>query len=230
MKRLFLLLTILPAAFFVKAQIHERIVVKAGDDVKKAISPNGIYRLDKFTEGVYTLRNGSQSRAVFNYNLGNAEMEYLGDKGDTMAIGVPDEITNITIGDSVRYIYKYKSYLEIIADKKPAKLGKKVRISLENDKKGGYGESALASSQSSFRNFTLSTGLYQLSYDVAILKTTTYYWIDNKNNLLDATKKNSLKLVAKDKQAPLQAYIDEQSINFNKEADLVRLLQFADSL
>jgi hypothetical protein len=130
----------------------------------------------------------------------------------------------------VQYIYRDKAYYEILADKKPAKLAKRIRITLEQEKKGGYGESAPASSQNNLRNFTSAGGLYQLTYDIAIIKTTSFYWIDGRDNLQSATKKNSLKLVSKDKQAQLETFIDENKINFNSEDDLRKLLHYADSL
>ncbi len=152
MKRLFALYLILAVAVSASAQLHEKIVVKAGDNIPLAVSENGFYRLPKFTEGIYTMRNGQKATARFNFNIGNGEVEYIGDKGDTLAIGVPDEIRLITIGPDVQYIYHNKAYYEIVADKKPAKLAKRVRILLENEKKGGYGESAPASSQSNLKN------------------------------------------------------------------------------
>ena len=230
MTRLFVLSFILLVTVSASAQLHEKIVVKAGDNIPLAISENGFYRLPKFTEGIYTMRNGQKASAVFNFNIGNGEVEYIGDKGDTLAIGVPDEIRLITMGTDVQYIYQNKVYYEILADKKPARLAKRVRITLEHDKKGGYGESAPASSQSNLKNFTTTGGLYQLSYDVAIIKTTSFYWLDRFDNLQSATKKNSVKLVSKDKQAQLEAFIAENKINFNSEDDLRKLLHHAESL
>lgn len=230
MKRIFALHLILVVAVSASAQLHEKIVVKAGESIPLAISENGFYRLPKFTEGTYTLRNGQKASALFNYNIGNGEIEYIGDKRDTLAIGIPEDIRLITIGPDVQYVYQNKAYYEILADKKPAKLAKKVRIILENEKKGGYGESAPASSQNNLRNFTTVGGLYNLTYDIAIIKTTSFYWLDGRDNLQAATKKNSMKLVSKDKQAQLETFIDENKINFNSEDDLRKLLHHADTL
>lgn len=230
MTRLFILSLILVVAVPARAQLHEKIVVKAGDNIALAISENGFYRLPKFIAGTFTMHNGKIATATFNYNIGNGEVEYISNKGDTLAIGVPGDIKLITIGSDVQYIYRDKAYYEILVDKKPAKLAKRVKVNLENDKKGGYGESAPASSQANLTNFMLSTGLYQLTHDIAIIKTTSFYWLDAKDNLQPATKKNSLKLVSKDKLAQLESFIEENKINFNSEDDLRKLLHHADSL
>lgn len=230
MKRIFVLAAALAATASLNAQLHEKIVIKAGDNVAEAVSPNGFYRLPQFTDGIFTLKNGTKARARFNYHIGNGEMEYISQKGDTMAVGVPDDLELITIGEDVQYIYNNKAYLEIIADRKPAMLAKKIRIIVENDRKGGYGESAPASSQINYKNFTLSTGLLQLTHDLSILKTTSYFWLDDKHNPQPATKKNLLRLMSKDKQAKLEAFIDENKINFNNEDDLRKVLYHAETL
>lgn len=230
MKRTAILFVVLAIQASLRAQLHEKIIIKAGSDIAEAISPTGFYRFAQFTEGSFTMKDGTHARAMFNYHIGTGEMEYLGDKGDTLAIGVPEDITVITIGENVQYIYNNKSYLEIIARKKPAALAKKIRVVLENEKKGGYGESQPASSQTTFKNITMSSGIYQLSHDIAIIKTTSFYWIDAKNNLQPVSKKSSLKLVSKDKQPQLEAYIEEQNINFNSEEDLLKLLNYSETL
>lgn len=229
--RILLLVTVMMAALVQgNAQLNEKIVVKAGENIAHAISPNGYYRFPQFTEGVFTLKNGAKSQALFNYHIANGVMQYIGDKNDTLDIGIPEEIVDIVIGGKHVFIFNNKSYLEIVAQSKAAKLAKKARVSTETEKKGAYGEAAPASSQSNLKNFTLTTGMYQLSYDIAILKSTSYYWADDRNSLQIANKKNSIKLVSKDKQPKLEAWIDENKINFNSEEDLNRLLQFTETL
>lgn len=146
-----------------------------------------------------------------------------------MAIGIPEDIVSINIGGT-QFIYANNSYHEIVQESASGKLAKKIKISVENDRKGGYGESAPASSQSQLTNFTMGWRLFQLSYDVAILKTTSYSWVDSKNALQPANKKNALKLVAKDKQSKLEDFMKENDINFNKEEDMRKLLVHAATL
>src|SRR5688572_8358434 len=231
MKRILALIIVLPAiSIQLNAQLSERIVIKAGDNVATAFSPTGFYRFEQFTEGVCTLKNGIKSKARFNYHILNGEIEYINVKNDTLAIGIPEEIVDVTIGEKNSFVYSNNSYLEIMASTPAYKLAKRIRVTLENDRKGGYGESAPASSQVNLKNVSMTNGLYHLSYDIAILKTTVYYWLDGKNNLQPANKKNSMKLVSKGKQPKLEAWLDENKINFNNEEDLVRLLQFTGTL
>src|SRR5688500_8500176 len=103
MKRIIALHLILTVAVSASAQLNEKIVVKAGDNIPLAISENGFYRLAKFTTGTYTMRNGQKAAALFNFNIGNGEIEYIGSKGDTLAIGVPEDIRLITMGADVQF-------------------------------------------------------------------------------------------------------------------------------
>jgi hypothetical protein len=230
MKKAFVLFVTLATTVIANAQLHEKIIVKAGENIGEAISSSGMYRFPKFTEGSFEMKDGTKSRAIFNYHIGNGEMMYISNKGDTMAIGAPDELVHVTIGGTTQYIYNNKAYHEILLEGPPAKLAKRVKINLQNDRKGGYGESAPASSQAQLSNFAMGSQFLSLSYDVEILKTTSFYWLDGKNNLQPATKKNTVKLVSKDKQSKLEAYIDENKTNFNNEDDLRRLLAFAGTL
>jgi hypothetical protein len=229
MKKLFYLAAALTTATFAQAQNTEKKVVKAGDIVANAISENGAFRFRQFTEGNFRLKDGTKNSARFNYHYISGEMLYLNTKGDTLALAIPEQVEYIAIGES-KFIYENRAFHEVLLTTPSASLAKKIKIHIENEKTGGYGSSAPSSSQDQLRNVNYSSNFYQLSYDVAILKTTSFYWIDTKNNLQPATKKNALKMVAKDKQPKLEAFIEENKTNFNREDDLRKLLNFASSL
>jgi hypothetical protein len=230
MKKIFFLAATFTVAITLNAQLAERIVVKAGDNIAEAMGPNGYFRFPKFTEGILVLKNGSKSRGVFNYNIMNGEMQYIDSKGDTMAIAVPGDIADITIGENTKFIYVNNSFLEIISSTPQAKLAKKIKVTVENDKKGGYGQSSQTSSQDQYTQFTSDSRVVYLSYDIALTKRTSYYWLDNKNETQPATKKNALRLVVRDNQAKLETFIEENKINFSKDEDLRKLLTFAGTL
>lgn len=230
MKKIFSLVAAFTVAITLNAQLTERIVVKAGDNIAEAMGPAGYFRFPKFTEGILVLKNGLKSRGAFNYNIMNGEMQYIDSKGDTMAIAVPEDIAEITVGENTRFIYANKSYLEILSSAPQAKLAKKLKVTVENDKKGGYGQSSQTSSQDQYTQFTSDSRVVYLSYDLALTKRISYYWLDNKNDPQPATKKNALRLVVKDNQGKLETFIEENKINFTKDEDLRKLLTFAGSL
>ena len=116
-------------ATLLSAQSTETIRVKAGEDISKVISPNGIYRFPLFTTGTYLKNNNTSSSAKLNYNLFTGEMQYLNLKGDTMTIANSSEINSIKIQD-VLFYYR-NGYKEVIADHDPAKPAVESTIKLE---------------------------------------------------------------------------------------------------
>jgi hypothetical protein len=230
MKKIFALVAALVATVSLNAQTSERIVVRAGENIAQAVSPNGYYRFGNFTDGMVILKNGSRSRGLFNYNIVTGEMLYIGPKGDTMAMAAPEDIDHLIIGGNTEYIYNNKVFLEVLGEAKPGQLVKKIKITVESDKKGGYGQSTQTSSQDQFSSFVFNSRVVELNYDLAVTKKISYYWVDDNHNLQPVTKKSSLKLVSKDKQLQVETFIEENKINFNNGDDLRKLLAYAGSL
>jgi len=217
-------------AFFATAQKTERTIVKAGDDIGQAISPTGHYRFAEFTEGTVTMRYGSKSKTRFNYHICNGEMQFIDAKGDTLSISATEYIDNISIGENAKFVFADKFYHEIVGETPAIKLGKRIRVNLENDRKTGHGKSDPSGSQMQLNNVVLAERTVALSYDIEVLKTTSYYWIDSEFRAMPANKKNLLKLVEKDRQAKLQSFIEQNKTNFDSEEDLRKLLGFAATL
>jgi hypothetical protein len=227
MTKIFLLAAMAITGDCVKAQITERIIVKAGEDIGLAISPTGHYRFAEFTEGTVTMKYGSKSKTRFNYHICNGEMQFIDAKGDTLAISQTEYIDHINIGENTRFIFADRFYHEVVGESPAGKLGKRIRVNIENDRKTGHGKSDPTASQMQLYNVLLSQRTLALSYDVEVRKTTSYYWIDSNYNAIPTTKKNSLKLVEKGKQAKLQVFMEENKINLDNEGDLRKLLEFA---
>lgn len=229
MKKIFMLIAVLVSTIVAHAQLRERVVVRAGENIPNAVSPNGYFRFPKFAEGVLLMQDGRRSTSVFNYHLVTGEMLFI-NNGDTMAIGVPEEMDQVVVAGNSHFIYKDKSYLEILSEGESVRLAKKVKVTMENDKNGGFGQSALNSSNDQLAIHTNGKLYYELTYDVAVIKVTSFFWVNGKDNLQPVTKRSSLRLVPKEKQSRLEAFIEENKTNFNSEEDLRRLLAFADSL
>lgn len=227
MRKIFMLVGFTITGAGVSAQVTERVIVKAGDEIGPAISPNGHFRFAEFTDGVVTLKYGGKSKTRFNYHICNGEMQFIDANGDTLAIWNASHIDNISIGDNTKFVYVDKFYHEVIAESPAMKLGKRIRVNIENDRKTQHGKSDPTGQQMQLNNFMFGQSTVVLAYDVEVRKTTTYFWIDSKYNAMPANKRNSLKLVEFNKQPKLQAFIDENKTDFNNEEDLRKLLAFA---
>jgi hypothetical protein len=229
MKRIFFLAIVLASAVAGHAQT-ERVTVHAGESLAVAFAPNGFFRFAQFIEGSFLMKNGTQAKVLCNYNIATGEILYIKSTGDTLALGIPEDMEHVIMGENTEYIYNNKSYFEILAHAQNARLAKKIKVFIEKDKKGGYGESAPTSSQDQLSNFSWGTQLFHLGHDVVVTKTTSFHWVDKNNNLQPANKKNLLKLVSKDRQSKLEAYIEENKTDFNNEEHLRKLLTYAGTL
>lgn len=185
----------------VSAQTTETIRVKAGEDISKIISPNGIYRFPSFTNGTYLTNNNITSSAKFNYNLFTREMQYLDLKGDTMTIANSAEINFIKIRDAV--FYYRNGYKEVIAGHDSVKLAVESAINLEYEKVGLYGQSNGAQDVMNLGSYNTATNVFQLTLnqDAVIRKKTTYYLFNKNQPPVIATKKSFLKIFNKNKSA-----------------------------
>jgi len=213
----------------VSAQSTETIRVKAGDDISKIISPNGIYRFSSFTTGTYLKNNNTGSSAKLNYNLFTGEMQYLNLNGDTMTIANSAEINFIKIQGVV--FYYRNGYKEVIADEDSVTLAFESEIKLEYEKVGLYGQSNSAQDVVNMGSFNTDTNVFQLTLgqDVVIRKKKSYYLFNKNQSPVIATKKSFLKLFNKNKPA-IDKYIEEYKVNFNDPDDLRKLLTFCGHL
>lgn len=223
-------LLLLPIVFFfpcttlVWAQNTETIRVKAGEDISKIISPNGIYRFPSFTTGTYVKNNNMASSANLNYNLLTGEMQYLNSKGDTMTIANASEMNVLKIQDAL--FYYRNGYKEVIVDNDSIRLAVEISINLEYEKVGLYGQSNGSQDIVTINSYT-HTNIFQLTLgeDAVIRKKTTYFLFNKDEPPVVAAKKSFLKIFTKNKAA-INKYIDDNKINFNKQEDLKNLLTF----
>ncbi|MEP7372885.1 MAG: hypothetical protein ABI675_05805 [Chitinophagaceae bacterium] len=225
--RIFLVLTVfvLFCTNPVSSQTTETIRAKAGEDISKIISPNGIYRFPSFTTGTYVKNNNVTSSAKFNYNLFTREMQYLNLKGDTMTIANSAEINFIKIQDVV--FYYRDGYKEVIVDHDSVKIAVESDIKLEYEKVGLYGQSNGAQEVSNMSSLNTNTNVFQLTLgqDAVIRKKTTYYLFNKNHSPVVATKKSFLKIFNKNKPG-IDKYVEDYKINFNNPDDLKNLLTF----
>ncbi len=227
MKKYFLLLIALACLQSLPAQIHKRITLSAGDDLSKTLGTHGAFRYAGFAPGVISFKNGKKISASLNYNVLLDEMFFVGDKGDTLVIGNPADISYLTIGDN--WFFYDNGYLEVIASSNALKLARSQKITLEAEKVGGYGEPANTASIDSYKNFyTTGNTTYSLTLNqnTVVTKNISYFWVSNDMSVLPATEDNLLTIIGIDKKTNVDGYVKQKKISFRAEDDLVKLLQY----
>jgi hypothetical protein len=228
MKKAFLLQVIMCCCgVYMFAQTRETVRIKAGSDPATSYSPNGFYRFASFNEGVAYFKNGDKTMSRFNYHVLNQEVQFISSNGDTLALADPLSLKYIIIDTNL--FYYSDGYVEVIMNDEAMKLGRKLRLSVSGEKIGAYGQASPSGSIRTPNRLLIGNNGNNLSInqDLVIQKQYSFYWLDQYNTVLKATKANLLKLVAPDKKNSIEEYLKKNKIEFNNEEDLKKLLQYS---
>lgn len=202
------------------------LTVKAGQEIKEAISPGLRCRYPEFVSGNVYFKDGTNSQAPLNFNLLNEEMQFINPNGDTLSIANESIIKYITINNDT--FYYSKVYLELVTSNPVVKIAKKQRLKIgETRKIGGYEQPSPASAITSITSLSHRAGVTNLNQRAELLleKETIYYIGDNYNHFLPATKKNIMKMFGK-KEGVIGKFLEENKIRFNNEGDLKMVINF----
>lgn len=207
--------------------------VKAGETVKDALGDSVIYFYPQFAPGIAFYNDGKYSKASLNFNLLTGEMEFITSSHDTLAVANESTIRFIVIQNDTFYFDKF--YVELLHSNKTVKLAKLDLLRLTDvAKEGAFGQMSSTSSINTItslygdnRSFYSSSQSYKLSEksDLSLKKETIFFIADNSNHFIPATKRNIEKLSHKN-QSALNTFIDQNKIAFNKEPDLIKLVDF----
>ena len=210
-------------SFSILAQDSKPIRVKAGEDIYQKLAKE-IYLYPQFTQGTIYFRNGNTNLAYFNYNRMNGEMQFITDKADTLSVANEATIKYINVAkDSFFYS---DGYLQLVIGNNAAKLARKQVIKIIDQQKiGAYDQPTSAGAITSYSSLNNDLRFYKLDIkqDVILGQQTTYFFGDKYNNFFRANKRNLLKNFSR-KEKELNNYLKENSVDFNKEEDLAKLI------
>lgn len=209
------------------SQPPEQVRIKAGQDAASTYSSHGFYMFPTFREGLVFFKNGGQTSARLNYHMLNQEIQFLSMSGDTLALADPFSIKHITIDSSI--FYYSEGYLEVVMKDETLMLARKVRLNTSAEKIGAYGQASPSGSIRTPNKLILNNTGKELTInqDIIIQREYTYYWLDKYTTVLRATKANLFRLLSPEKKSVIDDYLRKNKIDFNKEADLKKLLRFS---
>ena len=206
--------------------------VKNGTDISKAFAYRDRYQFDTFREGTVYFRGGRVSKARLNYSLVHGEVQFIHAK-DTLLLTENDFVDSIEIGDDVFYYVKGHGHLRKKAEFGGVKLAEKLfLVPAGSEKKSAYDQYTETSAISSYSSYTNSNGMRQVldgSDRVILKKRNIYFWMDKNRRFTLATRGNLHKLFPQQKKLVNQ-YMQEENIDLEQEADLVKVLEYASSL
>jgi hypothetical protein len=218
-------LLLLSSALFAQEQ-----TIKINMNTDKALLQRSMYAYAEFTKGVVHLKGNTTEEARLNYSRLNDEMLFIGNKNDTLALSNPETVENVIIGTDV-YFYLGGTFVKQLTAYPTVNLELKSRLKyIGMEKRGdGYGATSNASSNESFTNVKNGTAPRLDPYANLTYTLSNTYYLYNGKNLVPATKKTFVKSFSKHEQE-IENYIKTQTINFEKQADVEKLLQYIVSL
>lgn len=201
----------------------EHIEIKGGSSAWENFYKE-IYRYPSFMTGIVEYKNGKEFRGNLNYNKVIGTIQFIDEKGDTLAISSEETIKNIRIGDDVFY-FVLPDCVEEVKDGGKVRLVKNERIRIADKQKvGGYGISNSTGSIDAWTQVDSKVNYNNVDINEKLLlnKTTKYYLETGNGGLVPASKKNVLSLFSKH-QDKIKEYIKNHEIDFTREDHLSEL-------
>lgn len=202
------------------------IRIKAGTPLNEALAPEDLYQYGAFRPGRIWYKDGRSSGAQLNYNRFFDEMQFISNRGDTLAVANEPTIRYIAI-DKDTFCYS-GGYVRVISAMSTVKLAVKHWLKFQDTEKyGGYGQTYNSSAVTSVNLLDDGKQTHKLTVkeNIVLTRAVQYYFGDRWDHFVPASKKNVLELFAKH-EGTIRQYLKETKVDFQKEEDLQALFLF----
>lgn len=235
MKKYLFLIAFLPLATTngLHAQtINKTVDLSAGDTVDNVLNNSLKYAFKEFTDGTVIYKDG-KAAGKLNYNYLNNEMQFIEPQTSRMqAVANVDNITMIII-DNRRFVPSgnKSEFIELITEGSNM-LGVKRKINIKNyGTSGPYGSNSYSSLDGENNFMVNSSQTKTTSSSVKkIFDETLYYLVAGDEKNLIKGVKTFTKSYGKDNADKIKKYAEDNNINFNKEEDLIKMIQYCEAL
>jgi hypothetical protein len=204
----------------------KKFTIPPQEIVGSIITDKESYLHPAFETGTVLFQSGATSAGILNYHSLYDEIHYISKRKDTLSISNEADLTYITILNDT--FYYSGGFVKLLASAKDIKLVVKNTITLSEKQKstGGYGYSSTAGIESF--NAIESKRIFRTlsSNELMIFIQEPLYFFYDRDLKLAVANKNNLMSVYRPSKKILENYLKENPVNFKKEADLLRLMQF----
>ena len=209
------------------SQEGKKFIVQAGNSISDVVSLKDIYSYSDFIEGKVSFKNGTTYNARLNYNLFSAQMQFINRKGDTLELANENTIKNVLIGRDT-FFYD-RQYFRLLAGTHNIKLAVQQRIIVADKQKiGAFGQPGSGAGVETVDRVVQINKLSLLENTI-LSKVTKYYLGDTYNQFVPLTRKEIMKMFSLH-QNDIKRYLDESLIDFNKQEDLIKVINFLQNL
>ena len=189
-----------------------------------------MYAFSSFETGIVEYKNGKRYKGQLNYNKAIANIQFIDEKGDTLAISNEETVKEVTIGTA--HFFYASECMQVISDGGRFRFLKNERMRIADKQKvGGYGIPNSTGTIESIDRIDTRVNYNDIDINENLLLsvTTTFYIETDKKTLVLASKKNIMNLFPKEEEK-ISRFIKTQKLNLEKEDDLVQLAAFLEQL
>jgi hypothetical protein len=185
-----------------------------------------IFLYPSFQPGIVEYKNGQRFKSTMNYNKALGAIEFIDEKGDTLALNNEESISFINISGD-KFIYAPMCLKIVQGNEKLALLKHETVKIADKHKTGSYGIPNSSGTIDAIDRLDTRLNYNQIEINESLLisKVTTFYIEDEKGEIFVASRKNVLNKFPKKEEA-IKSYIKANNVDFSKEDHIINLVDF----
>jgi hypothetical protein len=230
MKTTTLLIGLFIIPLYASGQTPQSVKLNNNKISAESIKPELQYVFPDFQSGRVVMKNKSQVKCQLNYSFLHDEVLFINDKGEKMALANPEDISEVYIANRL-FIPELKGYYEVIERGTVNLVYKWICNITEKGKEGALGITTDAPSVVQMNRMSFDAREWKLDVDkeaVVSVEVVPYLKIKTKYIIIKGAKDFYRAIPGKKEEIKL--YISQNSVDFRKEADLRRLVEYCNTL
>ena len=179
------------------------------------------YVMPSFGPGSLLYKDGGYSRGTFNISTLDQTLRFLDTDGSEKTLADPSQVESVSISN-VLFLHVQNKYLGVVADYGEVLLCVEKRMVFDDRKAGAYGTSSATSSIRTVGGTYAEGGAtFRFSNVKYELKETPFLY---KKGRLTVPAKRSLQKLFPNKKDAIEAYLQENSVDFSNYEEVRALL------
>jgi hypothetical protein len=221
----FLYAGLLLTAVGANAQVRKTFKIKPGEKIIYALPPEEVFEYPNFIQSEIYFKKDGSGLARLNYNALYGEIQFIDPKGDTLSLDDEATVRFIVILSDTFYFDKL--FVKQVKSFGEVRLAKRTYFKLVNSQKlGGFGEATGGSVDTYDRISSQGTFKDLVAKEILTLAKDSALFLADRYRHLTRVSKKGLQSFYEGKESQIAAYLKENKVNYNDEADITRLMQF----
>lgn len=215
--RYFSLFLLISICFSVNAQVQTQEIIH--------------YVLPEFAQGTVLMKDGTQNRALLNYNAATEEMIF-DQNGQKLAFSqiTLNQLDTVFIQNRKFVLIDNKKFGEVLAQNGYKLLVQYKCQIIPPGKPAAYGGTSQTSSATSYSSWMGDGRVYQLKLpDDFKVNSSMVYWIDKGKGLKSLSSLGQIKKLYKKQKAIYDKYTKENKVSFNDPESVASLIDYMET-